>query len=91
VGAPPRGATLERERSTYGRVNPTCAGSRLPSSTIRSNFLERRQREVRRTRLLGTWANLFRRCRTRRNPGTSVRRSMPEESPTPPAVPCNHL
>jgi hypothetical protein len=32
-----------------------------------------------------------RRCRTRRNSATSVRRSMPEDSPTPPAVPCNHL
>jgi hypothetical protein len=40
---------------------------------------------------VSTWAKLFRQCRTRRNPGTSVRGSMPEESPSPPAVSCNHL
>ena len=44
-----------------------------------ANFGELRQREVRRTRLLGTWAKLFRLCRTRPNPATSVRRSMPED------------
>jgi hypothetical protein len=47
VGAPPRGATLGRERNTDGRVIPTCAGLRLPSSTIRSKFLEFRKGEVR--------------------------------------------
>jgi hypothetical protein len=42
--------------------------------------------------LLGTRAKLFRRCRTRRNSGTSVRHSTLEDSPTPPgAVPCNHV
>jgi hypothetical protein len=42
-------------------------------------------------RLLGSWTKLLRRYGTRRNQGTSVRRSMPENSPTPPAVPCNHF
>jgi hypothetical protein len=41
--------------------------------------------------LLGTRAKPFRRCRTRRNAGTSLRRSTLEDSPTPPAVPCTHL
>jgi hypothetical protein len=35
----------------------------------------------------GTRAKVFRRCRTRRNSGTSVRRSTLEDSPAPPAVP----
>jgi hypothetical protein len=40
-----------------------------------------------RTHLLGTRAKLFRRCRTHRNTGTSVRQSTLEDSPTPSAVP----
>jgi hypothetical protein len=64
---------------------------RTSEETLHPNFGESDQREVRRIRLLETWAKLFRRCPTRRNSGTSLRRSMPENSPTPPAVPCNHL
>jgi hypothetical protein len=54
------------------------------------NFGELRQDEVSRIYLLGTRAEHFRRCRTRRNPATSVKRSMPGDRPTPPAMPCNH-
>src|SRR5215212_7841475 len=55
------------------------------------NFLERRKGEVHRIYPLGTRAELCRRCRVRRNPGTSVERSIPEDRPTPPAMPCDHL
>src|SRR5215213_10752934 len=34
---------------------------------------------------LGTRAELFGRCCTSRNPGASLKRSMPEDPPTPPA------
>ena len=76
VGHPPYGLSLY-------------AGSLL----LRANFEERRKAEVQlpSMRLLGTWAKLFRRCRTRQNQGTSLRRSLPEDSPTPPAVPSNNL
>jgi hypothetical protein len=47
--------------------------------------------ELRRMLLMGTRADVFRRCRTRRNPGTSVNRSIPEDRPSPPAMPCDHL
>ena len=55
------------------------------------NFSERRTSEVRTIYLLVTRAELLRRCRTRRNPGTSVKPSIPENRPTPPAMPCDHL
>src|SRR5215217_786091 len=54
-------------------------------------FGELRFGEVRTMRLLGSWTKLLRRYRASRNQGTSARRSMPEELPTPPAVPCNHF
>src|SRR5215204_4617228 len=82
-------------------LGPVLHREHLPSVTrnvtsdqpipIFTDFLERRQDEVRRMRLLGTWTKLFRRYRTRRNPGSSLRGSMPEDSPTPTAVPYNHL
>jgi hypothetical protein len=43
--------------------------------------------ETFRTVSLGTRVKVFRWWRTRRNPGTSVRRSTLEDSPTQPAVP----
>jgi hypothetical protein len=49
------------------------------------------QDEVRRFYLLVTRAELFRRCRTRRNPAISVKRSIPEDRSTLPAMPSNHL
>ena len=55
------------------------------------NFSERRKAEVSRIHLLGARTEHFRRCRTRRNLGTSVKRSIPEDPPTPPAIRCNHL
>jgi NAD(P)-dependent dehydrogenase (short-subunit alcohol dehydrogenase family) len=45
-----------------------------------------RQSEVRSIYLLGTRAESFRRCHTRRNLGTSAKRSIPEDRPTPPAL-----
>jgi hypothetical protein len=56
-----------------------------------ANFGELRKDEGLRIYLLGTRAELFGRCHTRRNPGTSLKWSMPEDPPTPPAMPCNHL
>jgi hypothetical protein len=56
-----------------------------------ANFRELRKGEVRTMRLLGSWTKLLRRYGTRQNPGTSLRRSMPEDLPTPPALPCNHF
>src|ERR671913_348629 len=65
----------------------------LVITTFFASFGELREAEVQlpRLRLLGARAKLFRRCRTRQNPGTSLRRSMPEDSPKPPAVPSNNL
>ena len=76
VGHPPYGLSLY-------------AGSLL----LRANFEERRKAKVQLPRmwLLGTRAKLFRRWGIRQNPGTSLRRSMPEDSPTPTALPCSHL
>jgi hypothetical protein len=56
-----------------------------------ANFGELRQDDVRRIYLLGTRAELFGRCRTSRHPGTSLKRSIPADPPTPPAMLCNHL
>jgi hypothetical protein len=69
----------------YFRVDPE------PRTTLHVNFSELRKDEVRTIYHPGTRAELVRRCPTRRNSGTSLRRSMPEDSPTPTAAPCNHL
>ena len=58
---------------------------------VEVNFGELRKGEVRTIYLLGSRAELFRRCHTRPNPGTSLKRSMPEDPLTPPAMPSNHL
>jgi hypothetical protein len=55
------------------------------------NFVELRKDEVRRIYLLDTRAELLGRCHTCRNPGTSLKWSIPEDPPTPPAMPSNHL
>src|SRR5215207_5118711 len=67
--------------------SPPHVGISLPQADLR-RIPSRRSSQNSPSRHLG---EALSRCRTHRNSDTSVRRSMAEDLPTPPAVPCNHL
>ena len=75
----------------HGKSPTGICGTPNRGGLLRGVMAKVEQDEVRRFYLLVTRAELFRRCRTRRNPAISVKRSIPEDRSTPPAMPSNHL